>query len=60
MFTRESYIIDKAQPIKIKKMEPDESEQPINEQKNLRVHMPLDIQLEDKERKISAGFKKLF
>nr|KAF6314327.1 centriolin [Myotis myotis] len=60
MFTRESYIIDKAQPIKIKKMEPDESEQPINEQKNLRVHIPLDVQLEDKERKISAGFKKLF
>lgn len=41
-------------------MEPDESEQHINEQKNLRAHMPLDIQLEDKERKISAGFKKLF
>ncbi|XP_070286922.1 centriolin isoform X3 [Myotis yumanensis] len=59
MFARESYIIDKAQPIKIKKMEPDESEQPINEQKNLRAHMPLDIQLEDKERKISAAQTRL-
>ncbi|XP_008150352.3 centriolin isoform X1 [Eptesicus fuscus] len=59
MFTRESYITDKAQPIKIKKLEPDEGEQPINEQKNLRAHMPLDIQLEDKERKISAAQTRL-
>ncbi|CAK6433678.1 unnamed protein product [Pipistrellus nathusii] len=59
MFTRESYIIDKAQPIKIKKMEPDEGEQPINEQKNMRAHMSLDIQLEDKERKISAAQTRL-
>ncbi|XP_036117011.1 centriolin isoform X4 [Molossus molossus] len=59
MFTRESYIIDKAQPIKIKKMEPEEGEQPTNEQKNLRAHMPLDIQLEDKERKISAAQTRL-
>lgn len=41
-------------------MEPDEGEQPISEQKHLRAHMPQDTQLEDKERKISAGFKKLF
>lgn len=60
MFTRESYIIDKAQPIEIKKMEPHEGEQPRNGQKNLRAHMPLDIQLEDKERKINAGLKKSF
>ncbi|KAM7093180.1 centriolin isoform 3-T4 [Molossus nigricans] len=59
MFTRESYIIDKAQPIKIKKMEPEEGEQPTNEQNNLRAHMPLDIQLEDKERKISAAQTRL-
>lgn len=58
MFTRESYIIDKAQPIKIKKMKPDE-EQPTNEQRSLRAHMPLDIQLEDKERKISAAQTRL-
>ncbi|XP_045052902.2 centriolin isoform X5 [Desmodus rotundus] len=59
MFTRESYIIDKAQPIEIKKMEPHEGEQPRNGQKNLRAHMPLDIQLEDKERKINAAQTRL-
>ncbi|XP_066112439.1 centriolin isoform X1 [Saccopteryx bilineata] len=59
MFTTESYIIDKAQPIEIKKMEPDEGEQPRNEQKNLRAHIPLDMQLEDKERKISAAQTRL-
>ncbi|XP_053512496.1 centriolin isoform X4 [Artibeus jamaicensis] len=59
MFTRESYIIDKAQPIEIKKVEPSEGEQPRNGQKNLRAHMPLDIQLEDKERKINAAQTRL-
>lgn len=55
MFTTESYIIDNAQPIEIKKMEPDEGEQLRSEHVTLRAHTPLDMQLEDKERKISAG-----
>ncbi|XP_035878050.1 centriolin isoform X1 [Phyllostomus discolor] len=59
MFTRESYIIDKAQPIEIKKMEPNEGQQPRNGQKNLRAHTPPDIQLEDKERKIHAAQTRL-
>ncbi|XP_039722662.1 centriolin isoform X2 [Pteropus medius] len=58
MFTRESYI-NKAQPIEIKKMEPDEGEQLRNEHMNLRVHTPLDVQLEDKEKKISAAQTRL-
>ncbi|KAM5332187.1 centriolin isoform 2-T3 [Glossophaga mutica] len=59
MFARESYIINKAQPIEIKKMEPDEGEQPRSGQKNLKAHTPLDIQLEDKERKINAAQTRL-
>lgn len=53
MFATESYIIDNAQAIQIKKMEPDE--QLRNDHVNLRGHAPLDRQLEDKEKKISAG-----
>uniref|UniRef100_A0ABI7X1R4 Centriolin n=1 Tax=Felis catus TaxID=9685 RepID=A0ABI7X1R4_FELCA len=55
MFTTESYIIPNAQTIKIVRMEPDEGEQLKNEHVNLRAHTPLDIQLEDKEKKISAA-----
>ncbi|KAM9207146.1 centriolin [Dugong dugon] len=54
MFTTESHIIDNAQPVQIRKMEPDEGEQLRNEQVNLKTQVPLDIQLEDKE-KISAA-----
>lgn len=60
MFTRESYIIANAQPVEIRKMEPDEGEQLRNECVNLTAHPPLDVQLEDKEKQISAGVKKLF
>ncbi|XP_070374951.1 centriolin isoform X4 [Equus asinus] len=59
MFTTESYIIDNAQPIEIKKMEPDEGEQLRSEHVTLRAHTPLDMQLEDKERKISAAQTRL-
>ncbi|XP_053764217.1 centriolin isoform X3 [Panthera pardus] len=59
MFTTESYIIPNAQTIKIVRMEPDEGEQLKNEHVNLRAHMPLDIQLEDKEKKISAAQTRL-
>lgn len=59
MFTTESYIIPNAQTIKIVRMEPDEGEQLKNEHVNLRAHTPLDIQLEDKEKKISAAQTRL-
>uniref|UniRef100_A0A2K5XES6 Centriolin n=1 Tax=Mandrillus leucophaeus TaxID=9568 RepID=A0A2K5XES6_MANLE len=57
MFATESYIIDNAQAIQIKKMEPDE--QLRNYHVNLRGHAPLDRQLEDKEKKISAAQTRL-
>ncbi|XP_019586774.2 centriolin isoform X2 [Rhinolophus sinicus] len=59
MFTRESYIIANAQPVEIRKMEPDEGEQLRNECVNLRAHPPLDVQLEDKEKQISAAQTRL-
>jgi len=59
MFTTESYIIANAQTVKIKKMEPDEGEQLRNEHVNLGAHTSLDIQLEDKEKKISAAQTRL-
>ncbi|XP_006150563.1 centriolin isoform X2 [Tupaia chinensis] len=59
MFTTESYIVDNAQAVQIKKMEQDEGEQSRNEHVNLRAHAPLDIQLEDKERKISSAQTRL-
>ncbi|XP_047278631.1 centriolin isoform X9 [Homo sapiens] len=57
MFATESYIIDSAQAVQIKKMEPDE--QLRNDHMNLRGHTPLDTQLEDKEKKISAAQTRL-
>ncbi|XP_055207796.2 centriolin isoform X3 [Gorilla gorilla gorilla] len=56
-FATESYIIDNAQAVQIKKMEPDE--QLRNDHMNLRGHMSLDRQLEDKEKKISAAQTRL-
>jgi centriolin len=56
MFATESYIVSDTQALQIKKMGPDEGEQLRNaEHVNLKAHGPLDIQLEDKEKKISAG-----
>lgn len=52
MFATESYIIANAQTVKIEKMEPDEGTQLRNEHVNLRAHTSLDVQLEDKEKKI--------
>ncbi|XP_076999378.1 centriolin isoform X3 [Tamandua tetradactyla] len=60
MFTTESYIVDNAQPVQIRKMEPDEREQLRNEQVNLKAHVPLDIELEeDKEKQINAAQTRL-
>ncbi|XP_021566921.1 centriolin [Carlito syrichta] len=58
-FATESYIIDNAQAVLIKKIEPDEGEQLRNKQVNLEAHAPLDVQLEDKEKKISAAQTRL-
>ncbi|XP_044120941.1 centriolin isoform X2 [Neovison vison] len=59
MFATESYIIANAQTVKIEKMEPDEGTQLRNEHVNLRAHTSLDVQLEDKEKKISAAQTRL-
>ncbi|XP_032334221.1 centriolin isoform X2 [Camelus ferus] len=58
-FATESYITDSAQAVEIKRMEPGEGEQLRNEHVNLTAHTPLDIQLEDKENKISAAQTRL-
>ena len=55
MFATESYIADKAQPVEIKRMEPEEGEQLRNEHVNWKARMPLDTELEDRENKISTG-----
>ncbi|KAI4589348.1 hypothetical protein MJG53_003756 [Ovis ammon polii x Ovis aries] len=59
MFATESYIADKAQPVEIKRMEPEEGEQLRNEHVNLKARMPLDTELEDKENKISTAQARL-
>lgn len=59
MFATESYIVDNAQPVEIKRMEPEEGEQLRNERVSLKAHMPLDTELEDKESKISAAQARL-
>ncbi|XP_012313647.2 centriolin isoform X1 [Aotus nancymaae] len=57
MFATESYIIDNAQIVQIKKMEPDE--QLRNDHVNSIGHAPLDLQLEDKGKKINAAQTRL-
>ncbi|XP_070315281.1 LOW QUALITY PROTEIN: centriolin [Odocoileus virginianus] len=59
MFATESYIADNAQSVEIKRMEPEEGEQLRNEHVNLKAHVPLDTQLEDKENKISTAQARL-
>uniref|UniRef100_H0X846 Centriolin n=1 Tax=Otolemur garnettii TaxID=30611 RepID=H0X846_OTOGA len=59
MFATESYIIDNAQAVQIKKIQLDEEEQLRNEHVNLRTHVPPNVQLEDKEKKISAAQTRL-
>ncbi|KAJ1059145.1 hypothetical protein K5549_007946 [Capra hircus] len=59
MFATESYIADKAQPVEIKRMEPEEGEQLRNEHVNLKARMPLDTELEDRENKISTAQARL-
>ncbi|XP_025138137.2 centriolin isoform X9 [Bubalus bubalis] len=59
MFATESYIVNNAQPVEIKRMEPEEGEQLRNEHVSLKAHMPLDTELEDKENKISTAQARL-
>ncbi|XP_053419995.1 centriolin [Nycticebus coucang] len=59
MFATESYIIDNAQAVQIKKIQLDEEEQFRNEHVNLRTHASPNVQLEDKEKKISAAQTRL-
>nr|XP_051698403.1 centriolin isoform X3 [Oryctolagus cuniculus] len=58
-FAMESYIVHNAQAVQMKMMEPHEGEQLRNEHMNLRAHSPLDIQLEDKGKKISTAQTRL-
>lgn len=57
MFTTETFIVNNAQPIVIKKIESGEEKQLRNEHGSLTAHATLDMQLEDKEKQISAGLK---
>lgn len=59
MFTTETFIVNNAQPIVIKKIEPGEEKQLRNEHGNLAAHATLDMQLEDKEKQISAAQTRL-
>ncbi|XP_012576987.1 PREDICTED: centriolin [Condylura cristata] len=59
MFATESYITDNARPIEIRRMEPAEGEQLKHGHVNLRAHEPLDMQLEDKEKKITSAQTRL-
>ncbi|XP_013368641.1 PREDICTED: centriolin isoform X2 [Chinchilla lanigera] len=59
MFATESYITSNSQAVQIKKMEPDEGEQLRNEHVTLRAIAPLDVQLEDRQKKISAAQTRL-
>ncbi|XP_043354698.1 centriolin isoform X2 [Dermochelys coriacea] len=54
MYTRKGYIANKAQQIQVGKIELDEDLQR-NQQLKLKLHQTLDVQLEDKEKKIQAA-----
>ncbi|XP_023557331.1 centriolin isoform X2 [Octodon degus] len=59
MFATESYIPSNAQAVQIKKVEQDEGEQLRNERVTLEAIAPLDVQLEDRQKKISAAQARL-
>ncbi|EMP34606.1 Centriolin [Chelonia mydas] len=54
MYTKKGYIANKAQQIQVGKIELDEDLQR-NQQLKLKLHQTLDVQLEDKEKKIQAA-----
>uniref|UniRef100_A0A8D0HHR8 Centriolin n=1 Tax=Sphenodon punctatus TaxID=8508 RepID=A0A8D0HHR8_SPHPU len=54
MYAKEGYIADNAQQMQIGKIEPDD-EQDKKQQLKLKLHQTLDLQLQDREKKIQAG-----
>ncbi|XP_045152487.1 centriolin isoform X2 [Echinops telfairi] len=59
MFTTESYIVANAQQVHIRKMEPAEGELLQNEHASSKAGQPLDVQLEDKGKRITAAQTRL-
>uniref|UniRef100_A0A8C3FSV3 Centriolin n=1 Tax=Chrysemys picta bellii TaxID=8478 RepID=A0A8C3FSV3_CHRPI len=55
MYIRKGYIANKAQQIQVGKIELDEEDLHRNQQLKLKLHQTLDVQLEDKEKKIQTG-----
>nr|XP_032623335.1 centriolin isoform X4 [Chelonoidis abingdonii] len=59
MYIRKGYIANKTQQIQVGKIELDEDDLHRNQQLKLKLHQTLDVQLEDKEKKIQAAEGKL-
>ncbi|XP_050782619.1 centriolin isoform X6 [Gopherus flavomarginatus] len=59
MYIGKGYIANKAQQIQVGKIELDEDDLHRNQQLKLKLHQTLDVQLEDKEKKIQAAEGKL-
>ncbi|XP_065428151.1 centriolin isoform X4 [Chrysemys picta bellii] len=59
MYIRKGYIANKAQQIQVGKIELDEEDLHRNQQLKLKLHQTLDVQLEDKEKKIQTAEGKL-
>ncbi|KAM9117352.1 centriolin isoform 2-T3 [Pangshura tecta] len=59
MYIGKGYIANKAQQIQVGKIELDEEDLHRNQQLKLKLHQTLDVQLEDKEKKIQAAEGKL-
>ncbi|XP_014382169.1 centriolin isoform X3 [Alligator sinensis] len=55
MYTRESYISNKAQQIQVRKIEADEDDLHRNQELKSQLHQTLDRELEDKEKKIQEA-----
>uniref|UniRef100_A0A7M4ESE9 Centriolin n=1 Tax=Crocodylus porosus TaxID=8502 RepID=A0A7M4ESE9_CROPO len=55
MYTRESYIANKAQHIQVRKIEVDEDDLHRNQELKSQLHQTLDRELEDKEKKIQEA-----
>ncbi|KAM7144423.1 centriolin isoform 2-T6 [Macrochelys suwanniensis] len=55
MYTQKGYIANKAQQIQVGNIELDEEDLHRNQQLKLKLHQTLDVQLEDKEKKIQAA-----
>ncbi|XP_041428317.1 centriolin isoform X2 [Xenopus laevis] len=58
-YARESFIANRAQPLQIGKIEPDEDNQIRNQQIQARINTALNVELGDKEKNIQAAQGKL-